>query len=280
MSHVLQFSFTIVTGFLQIKSLSRSLPQMVLCFAGERVFPEGCSMEHLPSDHQPLSPAALHHHLVFPRVPPSSCPLLSPGSEAAEGWLPAHFPSEWLPSLSLHMCTLQPKRAWGWQCRSPGASWSTSPHLTSSHRTTCGAREGIHSLVWEKHLTFQHSKAFDCEWREKSSSPEEAINMPIFFHPKLFQICLKLFLTKPFNVQNVLYLMLKRVWAHVETGTLSSTTRNSLVFSGGQLAVDTRCLALCPERGWHEVSHLSSAQGQNACYLFLCSHIPLLISVA
>lgn len=71
-------SFAIVTGFLQIKSFSRPLPRMVLCFAGERLFPEGCSLEHPPSDHQPLSPAALHHHLVFPWVPPPLHPALCP----------------------------------------------------------------------------------------------------------------------------------------------------------------------------------------------------------
>lgn len=78
MSHVWQFGFTIVTGFLQIKRLSRPLPQIVLCFAGERVFPEGCSREHPPSDHQPLSPAAPHQHLMLPRVPPPLHPALCP----------------------------------------------------------------------------------------------------------------------------------------------------------------------------------------------------------
>ena len=39
-------------------------------------------LQEMVKDREALRAAV--HGLVFPRVPPSSCPLLSPGSEAAE----------------------------------------------------------------------------------------------------------------------------------------------------------------------------------------------------
>lgn len=54
------------------------------------------------------------------------------------------------------------------------------PTAPNSRPSDHGTREGIHSLLWEKHLTFQSSKAFNREWRKKGSSPEVAINMPNF----------------------------------------------------------------------------------------------------
>lgn len=93
---------------MQIKSLSRfrPWPPMVLRLEGEVV----CLLRAVPWNILPLvtkpSPCSTvpASHVPTGTTAPASCPLPSPGSGTAEGWLPPDWPGEPLPSPSPQTC--------------------------------------------------------------------------------------------------------------------------------------------------------------------------------
>lgn len=55
-----------------------------------------------------------------------------------------------------------------------GSAGAPGPHRAANctllPAIRAGSQEGIGSLPWEKHLTFQNSKSFNCEWRKKKAA--------------------------------------------------------------------------------------------------------------
>lgn len=177
-AHNLQSAFALAAGFLQTKSsswdgypLTPASDGLTLCRTNGII---SYKLSHRTSSayHQlqlPASPFPSHSAPLFL----ASRPLSSAESAAREVWLPPalQVPPPYLPALRVPpalcstatICSGQAVQE-PWGLREQPTSPNSQPQC---HR----AREGICSLPWEKHLTFQNSMAFKREWRRIGSSP-------------------------------------------------------------------------------------------------------------
>lgn len=168
-SHILPFAFPSV----QIKVI-------VLIDPRRPLLRRSCA---LPENQYRLLRASSSNHQIWTlarlrTTAPASWPSAFTWVGAGGGLLPPISLGKPPPSQSLRACVL----ALDSRTHGAGSAGAPGPRTATTlpEPSDQAGREGTPSLPWEKHVTFQNSRAFSHEWRHKGGSPETAINRPNF----------------------------------------------------------------------------------------------------